>query len=126
MIIFLLFQGMDDRNERLVFDLISTVSQRNSSQYFLLSPKLLPRLKFSGEMTVNIIINSPYVFTDLSRKTIQRLAKRPPLNASTMSADVSDGSEVDEGMDEGEGEEEESEGEAEESETEEEEEEEEE
>lgn len=118
-------QGMDDRNERLVFDLISTVSQRNSSQYFLLSPKLLPRLKFSGEMTVNIIINSPYVFTDLSRKTIQRLAKRPPLNASTVSADVSDGSEVDEGMDEGEGEEEESEGEAEESETEEEEEEEE-
>lgn len=72
---------MDDRNERLVFDLISRVSRKNSSQYFLLSPKLLPRLNYSQECTVHIIMNAPLVFTDLF-KTIKQLAKNKPLNVS--------------------------------------------
>lgn len=65
---------MDDRNERLVFDLISTVSERNSSQYFLLSPKLLPRLNYSREMTIHIIMNGAYVFADV-HKMMKQLAK---------------------------------------------------
>lgn len=76
---------MDDRNERLVFDLISTVSRNNSSQYFLLSPKLLPRLNYSKECTIHIIMNGPLIFADLF-KTTKYFAKNKQLNVS--SADI--------------------------------------
>lgn len=50
---------MDERNERCVFDLIAQVSRKNSSQYFLLSPKLLPNLNYTEEMKIHIIFNAP-------------------------------------------------------------------
>ncbi|OTF72867.1 SMC protein-like protein, partial [Euroglyphus maynei] len=50
-------QGMDEKNERCVFDLIAEVSKRNLSQYFLLSPKLLTKLKYTDEMKIHIIFN---------------------------------------------------------------------
>lgn len=60
-------QGMDEKNERCVFDLISEVSRRNLSQYFLLSPKLLTNLNYTPEMTVHIIFNGPKVFIDWAK-----------------------------------------------------------
>ena len=40
-------QGMDERNERKVFDLIiETAVRANTAQYFLLTPKLLSDLKY--------------------------------------------------------------------------------
>lgn len=58
------FQGMDEKNERCVFDLISQVSRRNSSQYFLLSPKLLTNLNYTKEMKIHIIFNGSHNFVD--------------------------------------------------------------
>ncbi|KPM00425.1 SMC protein-like protein [Sarcoptes scabiei] len=57
-------QGMDEKNERCVFDLISQVSRRNSSQYFLLSPKLLTNLNYTKEMKIHIIFNGSHNFVD--------------------------------------------------------------
>lgn len=58
-------QGMDERNERGVFDLIAEVSRQNSSQYFLFSPKLLDNLNYTNEMKIHVIFNAPSVKTNL-------------------------------------------------------------
>ena len=51
-------QGMDATNERRVFELlVETSCYRSSSQYFLLTPKLLPGLKYSPRMNVLIVYN---------------------------------------------------------------------
>ena len=51
-------QGMDARNERMVFDLLVLISCReNTSQYFLLTPKLLPDLKYDKHMNVLVVNN---------------------------------------------------------------------
>jgi chromosome segregation ATPase len=52
-------QGMDPINERMVFDLIvKTASNGQTSQYFLLTPKLLPDLEYNDRMTVLPVHNS--------------------------------------------------------------------
>ncbi len=68
-------QGLDERNERLVFKRIVTNSTRepgsqgltdHSGQYFLITPKLLPNL-YDMEveaMTVLFIFNGPYNVKD--------------------------------------------------------------
>ncbi|XP_074605442.1 structural maintenance of chromosomes 5 [Brevipalpus obovatus] len=63
-------QGMDDKNERKVFDLIVETASSNSSQYFLYSPKLLPGLTYSEKMDIHLILNGP--------KTGPSLANRNP------------------------------------------------
>ena len=57
---------MDARNERLVFSLLSACSCESESQpqYFLITPKLLPHLKFNRGTTVHLVYNGPGV--DLS------------------------------------------------------------
>jgi len=67
-------QGLDERNERLVFKRIVANSTRptktpsdptdHSGQYFLITPKLLPNLydMESEEMTVLFIFNGPFNF----------------------------------------------------------------
>ncbi|KAL5482188.1 hypothetical protein EMCRGX_G022483 [Ephydatia muelleri] len=51
-------QGMDPANERRIFDLIvQTASQQNTSQYFLLTPKLLQNLNYSPAVRVHIVAN---------------------------------------------------------------------
>lgn len=60
-------QGMDENNERCVFDLIAEVSKRNSSQYFLLSPKLLTKLKYTDEMKIHIIFNGPHSYVNWNK-----------------------------------------------------------
>ena len=53
-------QGMDARNERLVFELlVETSCHVSSSQYFLLTPKLLTGLNYSPRMNVLIVYNGP-------------------------------------------------------------------
>lgn len=58
---------MDEKNERFVFDLIAQVSKKNSSQYFLMSPKLLTKLNYTRELKIHIIFNAPYVFVDWNK-----------------------------------------------------------
>ncbi|XP_049849325.1 structural maintenance of chromosomes protein 5-like [Schistocerca gregaria] len=55
-------QGMDQYNERLVFDqIVLQASQPNTPQYFLITPKLLPDLKFTPSVTVHCIYNGPHM-----------------------------------------------------------------
>ncbi|XP_053989694.1 LOW QUALITY PROTEIN: structural maintenance of chromosomes protein 5 [Hylaeus volcanicus] len=55
-------QGMDAVNERRVFNLLVQMTGRpNSSQYFLLTPKLLPNLKYSETVTVHCVFNGPFM-----------------------------------------------------------------
>ncbi|XP_043507403.1 structural maintenance of chromosomes protein 5 isoform X1 [Frieseomelitta varia] len=60
-------QGMDTVNERRVFNLLVKMTGRpNSSQYFLLTPKLLPDLQYSETVTVHCVFNGPFMinYTD--------------------------------------------------------------
>lgn len=55
-------QGMDAVNERRIFNLlVKMTGRRNSSQYFLLTPKLLPGLEYSETVTVHCVFNGPFV-----------------------------------------------------------------
>ncbi|XP_015785462.1 structural maintenance of chromosomes protein 5 [Tetranychus urticae] len=60
-------QGMDDTNERRVFDLIVETASTNSSQYFLFSPKLLPKLTYTDRMHIHVIFNGPKFSVDWNR-----------------------------------------------------------
>ncbi|KAJ2776292.1 Structural maintenance of chromosomes protein 5 [Coemansia javaensis] len=54
-------QGMDQRNERLIHEIIvSTACQPGSSQYFLITPKLLPDLDYHPLMKVLCIFNGEW------------------------------------------------------------------
>ncbi|GFO25795.1 structural maintenance of chromosomes protein 5-like [Plakobranchus ocellatus] len=53
-------QGMDPKNERKIFELVvQTVCKKSLSQYFLLTPKLLPDLEYDENMTVLCVYNGP-------------------------------------------------------------------
>ncbi|XP_051166122.1 structural maintenance of chromosomes protein 5 [Leptopilina boulardi] len=55
-------QGMDAINERRIFELIVNITGKsNSSQYFLLTPKLLPNLKYSDTVTVHCVYNGQFM-----------------------------------------------------------------
>ncbi|KAJ8916110.1 hypothetical protein NQ315_004477 [Exocentrus adspersus] len=58
-------QGMDANNERRIFELIvDCTCQPDSSQYFLITPKLVPHLNYSRNMAVHIVHNGPFVAQD--------------------------------------------------------------
>ncbi|XP_046478425.1 structural maintenance of chromosomes protein 5 isoform X1 [Neodiprion pinetum] len=55
-------QGMDAINERRIFELIVNITGKsNGSQYFLLTPKLLPALLYTETVTVHCVFNGPFV-----------------------------------------------------------------
>ncbi|KCV69211.1 hypothetical protein H696_04628 [Fonticula alba] len=55
-------QGMDSRNERAVHDIIVSVSKAtNSSQCFVVTPKLLTGLSYGPEVNVACVYNSPTI-----------------------------------------------------------------
>ncbi|XP_066599274.1 structural maintenance of chromosomes protein 5 isoform X2 [Prorops nasuta] len=57
-------QGMDASNERRVFDLLVNITGKpNSSQYFLLTPKLLPNLIYSKTVTIHCVFNGPFMIS---------------------------------------------------------------
>ncbi|XP_076749456.1 structural maintenance of chromosomes 5 isoform X2 [Xylocopa sonorina] len=57
-------QGMDAANERRIFNLLVKITGRpNSSQYFLLTPKLLPDLQYSNTVTVHCVFNGPFMIS---------------------------------------------------------------
>ncbi|CAI2185097.1 6636_t:CDS:10, partial [Funneliformis geosporum] len=54
-------QGMDPRNERLVHSqMIQTACRPNTSQYFLITPKLLPNLEYHKRMKILCIYNGEW------------------------------------------------------------------
>ncbi|XP_053202380.1 structural maintenance of chromosomes protein 5-like [Panonychus citri] len=70
-------QGMDDTNERRVFDLIVETASTNSSQYFLFSPKLLQKLTYTNRMHIHIIFNGPKFEVDWHKCKSVKKIKRP-------------------------------------------------
>lgn len=50
-------QGMDKENERKVFELLVQTADESSSQYFLVSPKLLSNLPYSEKMKIHVVFN---------------------------------------------------------------------
>jgi chromosome segregation ATPase len=55
-------QGMDPRNERKVHERVVDVAcQEHTSQYFLVTPKLLSGLKYHPKMKVHIINSGEHV-----------------------------------------------------------------
>uniref|UniRef100_A0A182MXM2 Structural maintenance of chromosomes protein 5 n=1 Tax=Anopheles dirus TaxID=7168 RepID=A0A182MXM2_9DIPT len=68
-------QGMDPTNERKVFNmLVDETCRAGQSQYFFVTPKLLPRLRYNDKMNVIIVhngkfIESPDVFLPAGRSS---------------------------------------------------------
>ncbi|KJR85492.1 SMC5 protein [Sporothrix schenckii 1099-18] len=55
-------QGMDPRNERMMHErMVEIACHEHTSQYFLITPKLLPNLKYDENMTVLCIASGPFV-----------------------------------------------------------------
>ncbi|KAH9865204.1 hypothetical protein IAQ61_009151 [Plenodomus lingam] len=55
-------QGMDPRNERMVHErMVDIACQERTSQYFLITPKLLAGLKFHPKMKVHVINSGEHV-----------------------------------------------------------------
>lgn len=69
-------QGMDPNNERRVFELVvETACRPNTSQYFLITPKLLPDLTYTDKMTILCVFNGHYMVQHTEwniRKFIER------------------------------------------------------
>ncbi|KAI9890651.1 MAG: Structural maintenance of chromosomes protein 5 [Vezdaea aestivalis] len=58
-------QGMDQRNERTVHEqMVKIACEGDSSQYFLITPKLLTGLKYHPKMRTHIIASGEYMPTD--------------------------------------------------------------
>ncbi|RZF32980.1 hypothetical protein LSTR_LSTR008693 [Laodelphax striatellus] len=70
-------QGMDEQNERRVFNtLVETVKKNTTSQYFLLTPKLLNGLEYTDQVKVHVIFNGKGAVTDQAWRRVNRLFER--------------------------------------------------
>jgi len=55
-------QGMDPKNERKIFQMLVDITcQPGQSQYFFVTPKLLPKLPYNDLMTVSVVHNGKYI-----------------------------------------------------------------
>lgn len=62
-------QGMDPRNERMVHErMVEIACREHTSQYFLITPKLLPGLRYDERMRVHTIVSGEYVDEDGTEK----------------------------------------------------------
>ncbi|OAG04898.1 P-loop containing nucleoside triphosphate hydrolase protein [Paraphaeosphaeria sporulosa] len=73
-------QGMDPRNERMVHErMVDIACQEHTSQYFLVTPKLLNDLKFHPKMKVHCIASGEFMpdsQTNLDFRSLAELAMR--------------------------------------------------
>lgn len=62
---------MDPKNERKIFQMLVDITcKQGQSQYFFITPKLLPDLPYSNLMTITVVhngkhIEDPYVFENV-------------------------------------------------------------
>ncbi len=62
-------QGMDPRNERMVHErMVEIACREHTSQYFLITPKLLSGLRYDDRMRVHTIISGEHVVPDGTEK----------------------------------------------------------
>ncbi|CAO1638909.1 unnamed protein product [Sympodiomycopsis kandeliae] len=80
-------QGMDQRAERAVHDqMVEVTCKENSSQYFLITPKLLPDLKYHERMKVLIINNGEWIPEKLD---LRKYVNKRPRAIATASREAS-------------------------------------
>ncbi|XP_063035726.1 structural maintenance of chromosomes protein 5 isoform X3 [Melospiza melodia melodia] len=69
-------QGMDPTNERRVFEMVvETACKKRTSQYFLITPKLLQNLTYNDRMTVLFVYNGPFML-ETYKWNLKRFKKR--------------------------------------------------
>lgn len=65
---------MDPKNERKIFQMLVDITCKpDQSQYFFVTPKLLPDLPHSDLMTISVVhngqnIEDPYIFLDMEEQ----------------------------------------------------------
>ncbi|CAK8680378.1 unnamed protein product [Clavelina lepadiformis] len=70
-------QGMDPNNERRVFEVIvRSSSEESTSQYFLITPKLLPNLTYNRHMSVHCVYNGPKMLPHNAWKVSRFIRRR--------------------------------------------------
>ncbi|XP_071522811.1 structural maintenance of chromosomes protein 5 isoform X2 [Panulirus ornatus] len=75
-------QGMDPINERLMLKmLMETVASEGSSQYFFVSPKLLPNMEFNDYVNIMVVFNSQTMLPHRRFKLKKILRRRNELNS---------------------------------------------
>ncbi|KAH0087349.1 structural maintenance of chromosomes 5 smc5, partial [Aureobasidium melanogenum] len=70
-------QGMDPRNERMVHSrMVDIACAEHTSQYFLITPKLLPNLAYHPNMKVHCIASGEYMPDDQGKLDFGALAQK--------------------------------------------------
>ncbi|KAI9809106.1 MAG: hypothetical protein M1825_002395 [Sarcosagium campestre] len=70
-------QGMDPRNERLVHErMVDIACEEHTSQYFLITPKLLEGLKYHPRMRVHCIASGEYMPQEAEKVDIWKCVER--------------------------------------------------
>jgi chromosome segregation ATPase len=67
-------QGMDPRNERMVHErMVEIACKEHTSQYFLITPKLLTGLRYDRRMKVLCIQSGEYMPEDHNKTYIRKI-----------------------------------------------------
>jgi len=62
-------QGMDPRNERMVHErMVEIACNEHTSQYFLITPKLLTGLRYDRLMKTHVINSGQHVFEEANKR----------------------------------------------------------
>ncbi|KAF5306546.1 hypothetical protein FQA39_LY08868 [Lamprigera yunnana] len=69
-------QGMDAINERRIFEILVETVTMSNTQYFFITPKLIPNLEFVRDMTIHLVHNGPFVLSEKKCKNIVKYAKQ--------------------------------------------------
>ena len=70
-------QGMDPRNERMVHErMVEIACREHTSQYFLITPKLLTGLRYDERMRVLCIASGEHVPDDAKKLNFRKLATK--------------------------------------------------
>ena len=71
---------MDQRAERVVHDnMVDVTCKDDSAQYFLITPKLLPDLKYHERMKILCVNNGEWLLTDQTEETCSTAVFNYPL-----------------------------------------------
>ena len=74
-------QGMDNRNERKIFETLVNAANRSRTQYFLITPKLLQNLDYGDNLALGIVHNGPHFgYIDKKDNYGRKIAVRPHKN----------------------------------------------
>lgn len=69
-------QGMDPRNERMVHErMVEIACREHTSQYFLITPKLLPNLRYDERMKILCIASGEHMPTEGGRLDFAQCVK---------------------------------------------------